>query len=222
MRQEISAFKNGLAGRLRIAAIPSTLPILPALTTPYRARHPDVQFVVLARRATEMFALLRNHEIDACITYIDVDPLDGVTTIPLYRERYRLLIARDAPLGNCDGVTWADFAKIPLCLFTPDTTNRGLVERLLRARGGNPRVTLESDSMTVLLSHVRTGHWASVMPEQVAGVLGFEDCMRAIPIAEPDVEYNIGLIVPARELRAPLTIALVDEAKRFVSEHSRN
>jgi DNA-binding transcriptional LysR family regulator len=48
MRQEIHALKHGLSGRLRIAAIPTALPMVAALTTPFRARHPDVQFTILS------------------------------------------------------------------------------------------------------------------------------------------------------------------------------
>ena len=43
MRQEIDALKQGLAGHIRIAAIPTALAMVAMITTPYRAKHPDVQ-----------------------------------------------------------------------------------------------------------------------------------------------------------------------------------
>ena len=46
MRQEVHALKHGLAGRLRIAAIPTALAMIETLTTPYRERHPNVQFTI--------------------------------------------------------------------------------------------------------------------------------------------------------------------------------
>src|SRR5207237_1425697 len=49
MRQEIKALKQGLTGSLRIAAIPTALAMVAALTTPYRARHPDVRFTIISR-----------------------------------------------------------------------------------------------------------------------------------------------------------------------------
>jgi DNA-binding transcriptional LysR family regulator len=221
MRQEIGALKHGLAGRLRIAAIPPTLPIIAAMTTPYRARHPHVQFTILTRPADQIHALLNDLEIEAGVTYIDVEPLGRVTSIPLYEERYRFVTAADAPLGDRDRVTWAEVATIPLCLLTPDTVNRRFVERHLRAGGGDPQITLESDSMVVLFSHVRTGRWASVMPESALGMLGLTDAVRIIPIVEPDVSNGIGLIVPEREPMTPLTAALVAEARRFASMTDR-
>ncbi len=92
--------------------------------------------------------------------------------MPLYRERYRLLTSADAPLGNRDSVTWAEVAQVPLCLLTPDMQNRRIIDRLLESAGSEARPTLESDSMILLYSHVRTGRWASVMPAQLADDAG--------------------------------------------------
>ena len=49
MHQEIDALKRGLAGHIRIAAIPTALAMVAILTTPYRAKHPDVSFSILSR-----------------------------------------------------------------------------------------------------------------------------------------------------------------------------
>jgi len=215
MRDEVQALKHGLSGRLRIAAIPTALAMMERLTTPYRERHPNVQFTVLSRNSEEMLRLLDNLEIDAGLTYLDNEPLGRVTTIPLYRERYRLLIAAEAPLGNRDKVTWAEVAQVPLCLLTPDTQTRRIIDGLVRAAGGDPQASLESDSMILLYAHVRSGRWASIMPAQLAATLGLTDVLRAIPIVEPEASNTIGLVVPGREPMTPLTAALVAEARRI-------
>jgi DNA-binding transcriptional LysR family regulator len=217
MRQEVHALKHGLAGRLRLAAIPTALAMVEPLTTPYRARHPEVQFTVLSRTSMEILTLLENLEIDAGLTYLDNEPLGRVTAIPLYRERYRLLVAADSFLGDRDSVTWHEVAQVPLCLLTPDMQNRRIIERLLRETGIEPRITLESDSMILLYSHVRTGRWASVMPARLAATLGLTDVLRSIPIVGPDSTHTIGLVVPAREPMTPLNAALVAEARRVAA-----
>src|SRR5579871_2049707 len=91
LRQEVDALKRGLTGHLRLAAIPPALPMVPALTTPFHARYPEVRYTVLARNSNEILQLLSNLEIDAGLTYLDNEPLGKVSTIPLYRERYCLL-----------------------------------------------------------------------------------------------------------------------------------
>jgi DNA-binding transcriptional LysR family regulator len=218
MRQEIMALKKGLTGRLKIAAIPTALAMVAAITTPFRARHPDVRFTILSQTSIQILTQLENLEIDAGITYLDNEPLGRVNTVPLYQERYQLLTAPDAPLGDRDRVTWAEVARVPLCLLTPDMQNRRIIDQLLRSAGGNPQPTLESNSVVVLFAHVRTGRWATVMPAKLAETLGLTDTIRAIPIVEPEAMHTIGLVVPAREPMTPLTAALVAEGKRVAKE----
>jgi len=214
MREEINALRHGLAGRLRIAAIPTALAMVASLTTPYRERHPNVQFTIYSRTSLEILDLLDNLEIDAGITYVENEPLGRVTTVPLYHERYRLLTSSDAPLGDRDSVTWAEVAQVPLCLLTPDMQNRRIIDRLIKSAGGESRPTLESDSMILLFSHVRTGRWASVMPAKLAETLGLTETIRAIPITQPEAVQTIGLVVAARDPTTPIIAALVEEAKR--------
>ena len=189
--------------------------MIASLTTPYRARHPAVRFTVLSRNSLEVLSQLENLEIDAGVTYVDNEPLGRVTAIPLYRERYRLVTSAHAPLGDRDQVTWAEVAQVPLCLLTPDMQNRRIIEGLLRGAGGDPQPMLESNSMILLFAHVRTGHWASVMPARLAETLGLTQPIRAIPIVDPEAVHTVGLVVPAREPMTPLVAALVAEAKRL-------
>ena len=214
LKQDIKALKHGLNGRLRIAVIPAALPMSAVVTRPLYMRYPEVQFTILSRASTEIIPMLDNLEIDAAITYIDIEPLTRVTTIPLYRERYQLLIAKDSLFGRRDKVTWAEVAELSLCLLTLDTQNRRIIESLLQGAGGNPRITLESDSLTVLTSHVRTGAWVSVVPEKLAEAAQLTKEFNAIPIVEPEVVHTIGLVMPLRDPLTPLANALAAEARR--------
>jgi DNA-binding transcriptional LysR family regulator len=215
MRQEMQTLKKGLSGHLKIAAIPTALAMVSTLTTPFRAKHPDVKFTVLSRTSAEVLSMLENLEIDAGLTYIYNEPLGRMRAVPLYLEQYRLLTSESSPLGKHDKVTWAEVARIPLCLLTPDTQTRRIIDSLLHAAGGRPEPTLESNSMTVLFSHVRTGRWASVMPEKLADTLGLTERLRSIPIVEPEVVHQIGLVVSPREPMAPLVTALVGETRQL-------
>ena len=215
MREEVRTLRQGLSGHLKIAAIPTALAMVSALTTPYRAKHPNVKFTILSRTSSEVLSMVENLEVDAGLTYIDNEPLGRMRAVPLYLEQYRLLTSADSPLGDRDRVTWAEVGRIPLCLLTPDMQNRRIIDSLLHAAGERPEPTLESNSMIVLFSHVRTGRWASVMPEKLADTLGLTERLRAIPIVEPEAVHQIGLVVPPREPMTPLASALVAEAIRL-------
>jgi len=217
MRAEVQTLKKGLTGHLRIAAIPTVLPMVSALTTPYRAKHPNVKFTILSRTSIEILSMVENLEVDAGLSYIDNEPLGRLRAVPLYLEQYRLLTSADSPLGDHDKVTWAEVGKIPLCLLTPDMQNRRIIDGLLQAAGNRPEPTLESNSMIVLFSHVRTGRWASVMPERLADTLGLTEKLRSIPIVDPEVVHQIGLLIPPREPMMPVVSALVAEASHLAS-----
>jgi DNA-binding transcriptional LysR family regulator len=217
MRQEIRALKSGLVGHVKIAAVPTALAMVASLTTPYRARHPGVSFTVLSRTSVEILAQLENIEIDAGLTYLDNEPVGRVRALPLYREHYRLVTAADGALGDRTQVTWSEVGRIPLCLLTPDMQNRRIIDRLLRDAGSEPAPTLESDSMIVLIAHVRTGRWASIMPDKLVDMLGLQEPIRAIPIVGNVSHPTIGLVIPTREPVTPLIAALVVEARRVAA-----
>src|SRR4051794_26918057 len=75
MRDDIKALRSGLSGQLRIAAIPTALAMVAALTTPYRERHQNEQFTIWSRTSIEILDLLDNLEIDAGITYLGNEPI---------------------------------------------------------------------------------------------------------------------------------------------------
>ena len=215
MRQEINALRHGLTGQLRIAAIPTALAMVASLTTPFRERHPNVRFTIMSRTSIEVLEQLENLEIDAGVTYLDNEPLGRVRAVPLCQERYRLLTTRANPLGDRERVTWADVATAPLCLLTPEMQNRRIVDGLMRQNGGAPAPVLESNSVILLYDHVRAGRWATVLPEKLAATLGVEAPVRSIPIDDPEVVHEIGLVVPQREPAIPLVAALVAQAKKL-------
>src|ERR1700720_3338814 len=100
MRQEINGLKDQLSGEIRIAAIPTVLGMVASLTTPFRARHPDVRFRVVSSTSADVLGLLENLEVDAGLTYIENEPLGKVRAIPLYNENFRLLISPAGMFGG--------------------------------------------------------------------------------------------------------------------------
>lgn len=218
MKEEMRAARHGLSGRLRIAAIPTALAMVAQLTTPFREKHPGVTFTVLSRTSVEVLSMLGNFDIDAGITYLDNEPLGRVVSVPLYAERYQLITAVGNPLSDRRQVSWAEVADLPLCLLTPDMQNRRIIDQHLAEAGTSARPTLESNSMIVLFSHIRTGKWSSIMPLNLAETFGFTEPIRAIPIVEPDASHTVGLVAAQREPHTPLVAALLDEAMALAGD----
>ncbi|PWJ84301.1 transcriptional regulator [Pseudaminobacter salicylatoxidans] len=217
MREEMRAARHGLAGHVRIAAIPTALAMTPRLTTPFHEKHPAVTFSIISRTSIEVLTLLDNFEIDIGITYLDNEPLGRVASVPLYSERYQLITAAGTPYSERKSVTWAEVSTLPLCLLTPDMQNRRIINRHLEEAGVAAHTTLESNSMIVLFSHIRTGKWASIMPLNLTETFGFAEPIRAIPIVEPDASHLVGMVAAHREPHTPMVSALLHEARQLAA-----
>ena len=215
MRQDLDALKRGLAGHLRIAVIPTALTMVPALTTPLRDHHPAVRLSITSSSSTEILSRLSNLDIDAGITYLDNEPLGDVKTVPLFQEKYSLLTAVGSPLGDRDNVTWQELGDLPLCLLTPDMQNRRIIDQMLRDAGARPDTALESNAVMVLVAHVATGRWSSIVSATLVDDLELSATIRAVPIVSPTITHLVGLVVPQRYAISPLTNALVREAERM-------
>ena len=215
MRQDVAALHRALSGRLRIAAIPTAMPLLTDLCLAFSAKHPDVGIVLLSRTSQEILSQLDNLDADAGVTYLDTEPLHGMISIPLFSERLCLVCAHDTPLAARTSVTWTDLATRRLCLLTPDMQNRRMIDRAFAAAGVIPKVTLESDSMVALLAHLPTGAWDGILPEQWVESVGGHPNLRSVRIHAPALTTTVGLVVPPRDPPSALAAALMAEAARM-------
>jgi DNA-binding transcriptional LysR family regulator len=213
MREEIRAARQGLSGHVSIAAIPTALAMVAELTTPFSVDHPNVRFSVLSRSSAEILSLMENLEIDVGITYLDHEPLGRATTVPLYLERYLLVISNEHELSTRQAVSWQEVSKLPLCLLTLEMQNRRIINQHLAEAGTSAAPTLESDSIIALFSHVRTGKWASIMPVKLTETFGPWEDIRTVPIVEPDASHLVGLVAAHREPHTPTISALIQQAK---------
>ena len=77
LEQEASELREGLVGRLRIGAIPVTLPAMALLTDPFAERHPKVTITVLSHTSIDIQRGLDDFSLDAGLTYLDNEPLSA-------------------------------------------------------------------------------------------------------------------------------------------------
>ena len=206
LHQEASRLRGGLEGTLRIGAIPTSLPLSPAITTRFRDRHPRMRVRWISMTSHQIAHGLAHGEIDAGLTYLDNEPLANVDTLALWRERY--LLVTDADHGEDASVGWADAAALPLCLLTPDMQHRRIVDGAFAQAGAAPQPAVETNSVATLIAHARSGlpgvtahTWLEANP--------LPPDLRALPLADPAIEHTIGLVTAAGVERAPVVAELL-------------
>ena len=216
LRDEMRSVKKGLAGNLRIGVIPTALPMVAQLTTPFTQRHPKVSVTILSRTSAEILTGIERLDLDAGITYLDNEPLGRVLSQPLYVEFYRLVCAPGTAMAERGQVSWAELAGLPLCLLTGDMQNRRIINQHLAEAGVRAAPAVESNSTIALMAHVATGDWVSILPKTLADLFAQSGAVRAVPIVAPEAEHLVGLIAAQREPSTPLILALMEAARRMI------
>ena len=217
LQQELGSIRSKtgeLVGRLAIGVIPSALPMVAQLAKAVQADHPRIDFSVLSHSSEEILRALHDFSIEAGVTYLDNEPIEGLLQAHLYTERYALFLAQDHPLAAHPTVTWLEAAQEPLCLLTPNMQNRRIVDRAFLAVNASPSPRLETNSIMNLFASVRAMGLVSIMPDYFIDALGRLEGIRAVPLVEPKVEHAVGLVAMRRDPLSPLVAALFASAAK--------
>ena len=215
MRAELRATREGLAGHLRLAVVPTALAMADRLSRPLLARHPGLQMTVHSCTSDEVRARIDGLEADAGITYLDNEPLGRLTQVPLYEERYLLLTGAESDLAGRERISWAEAAARPLCLLTTDMQNRRILNQHMADAGAEAAPRLASNSVLVLAAHVRAGGWETILPHATAELFAGDGRLRALPIVAPEAAHQMGLVAEPREPHSPALTALIAAARRI-------
>ena len=153
----------------------------------------------------EIGVQLATRGIAAGITYLDNEPLGAVRATPLYREEYVFVTPGDCP----QGIRWADLDDVEICLLSGDMQNRRILDGVFRDAGAVPRVRLQTNSISALLSFLRAG-WQCVVSRAWLDLYGLPDGRSGAPIEDPTVLHEIGLVIPDAGLVPPTVRALIE------------
>ncbi|MGZ3273832.1 MAG: LysR family transcriptional regulator [Caulobacteraceae bacterium] len=220
MRQEVEALKRGVSGVIRLACIPTALPVAARLCSLLADRHPGVSFSVQSTSSKYMLSLLEDFQIDGGITYLDNEPLPQTISTPFYEETYRLVTADETLFAGRDSVRWRELSALPLCLFTPDMQNRRIVDQILAEHTEGPMaVSTETNSSLVMASLVASGKWSSIMPPVLIDAIELHPGVRSLPIVEPVVTHAVGLVISNRDPMTPLVRALSVAGRQLAEDY---
>jgi formate dehydrogenase len=91
--------------------------------------------------------------------------------------------------------------------------NRRILDMHFREAGAEVHAVVETNSLVTLWSHLRFGHWSSVVPHTFLLLLAERDRLAAIPLTEPDASHLIGVVASDRDPLPPVPHALLNVAR---------
>ncbi|WP_326538885.1 LysR family transcriptional regulator [Pseudorhodoferax sp.] len=216
LQQELDSTAAAPSGRLNLAAVPTAMPVLARFAALLQARHPAIVPVLRSLSSPEIEAGLDALSLDLGLGYTDRLQAAGtprLTALPQYTEHYFLLRRRagrgGAALRIGAPMAWAEAARLPLCLLTPEMHNRHVVDQAFAAAGAAVRPAIETNSISALALAVQAGAVCSVMPGALVGTLRGEGTLEALPLAAPELLTPIGfMLAPGAQATRTLQAAL--------------
>lgn len=190
--REFTLFRDGLGGRVRVAALPSiAATMLPALVADLRITSPAIVLDItdtLAHVATEQ--LLAGH-VDFAITVDDGLP-DGVAFTPLAKDRFHIVFREDHPFHGRSHVPWSELGNQSLVTFGEASSLRALTDQTLAGIGVAPLRTTTAQNIAVIAGLVQAGLGVAAAPATVLPLMTFAH-LKSAELVEPTIDRNIGI-----------------------------
>jgi DNA-binding transcriptional LysR family regulator len=206
MRQEIDALNNNLNGKLALGVIPTALPFAAKVSSQLRRQHPNLSIEIHSLATRQIEIRLNDYSLDAGIMYFeDANP---ETIEKLYEESYILIAPDDLAPRRSGTATWAEAAKLPLCLLTADMRNRQFLDAVFAEINEVPTVVMEANGFTAVLAQVASGAAATIAPRDVAETFLARGSTVQLSLVDPVATHTVGLSIKDQTPIPPMVQAL--------------
>ena len=205
----MAGLRRGLVGTLRLGVIPAAMSPVSLITARFVAAHPAAHVEIRSMTSRAIERALEAFEIDAGVTYLENEPLEHVRKVPLYHERYVFVARRGHPATAKRKITWKEAAAQRLCLLSEDMQNRRIINNVAASIGVDIKADVVSNSFLAIISHLRYGDWASIVPHTFGRLFAGNKDLVAVDITEPLHTQSLGLVLSDREPLSPMSGALL-------------
>jgi molybdate transport repressor ModE-like protein len=204
---QLSAAALGAHARLRIGAFPTALGVLvPAAIARVRLRHPDTKVTVDEGGTEDLASRVRSGGLHLAVSFQDsAEPRHeppGLERRDLFREQFRVGLARDHPVAGRARVRLADLASDDWTAASPD----GLIVRACRAAGFEPNLVSITRDQLAIRGLISRGLAVTLVPELLAEPFGD---LALQPIAGSAPARDVYALIPPGG-RHPLLAATLD------------
>ncbi len=194
--REVEEYMDPERGTIRIG-FPSSLAAytLPTAISAFREIHPQVKFQLKQGSYHQLIEMVIRGEIDMAL--IAPVPLKerGVKGEILFMEKIVALLPVSHPLAGSSSVRLSDLKDDSFILFPKGFVLREMVVNAFRELGYAPQVSFEGEDIDAIKGLVSAGLGITLIPE-VTLVDGLPRSTVKLPISEPKVERNVGVIIP--------------------------
>ena len=187
--------RDPLAGRLRVALLPTIGPyLLPRVAPAMRKALPRLELRLYEYQTAAMLAKLHAGELDVGILALPVE-VDGLESRELYREAFMVALPEHHPLAARERVRLADLKGEQLLLLEEGHCLRDQALEVCSRVGVTDQQDFRATSLETLRQMVATGAGVTLLPE-LAGRGAYRNARGVAlrPFARPAPERHIGAL----------------------------
>ena len=195
-----------LSGPLTIGMIPTVAPyVLPQILTEIQTQFPELEPRIVEEQTKHLTQKLRDGQLDMAIIALPAEGA-GLVSVPLYRERFAVVLPDGHPLAGREDVTLAEIKNLELLLLDDGHCLRDQIMDLCRRADVNPSDATNSitraSSLTTIIQLVLGGLGSTLLPESAISTEYSNDKLKLATFADDVIaEREIGLVFRASAAR---------------------
>ena len=200
-REAIQRLRGRVAGRVTVGTgATASIYLLPALLRRLRARHPDLELVVVTGNAGEIASAVSRGELDVGVVTLPIAVGRGLLVSPFYVDRLVAIAPPGQRWRRRAPLTAAELAREPVILYERGGTIRRVVDDWFRRGRATPRVAMELGNAEATKKLVGAGLGLSVVSEIAVKADARAGALNLIPL-RPALHRRIGIV--RRRERSP-------------------
>ena len=186
--------------------------VLPRIIADYRGSRPAVEIHVREGVHGSVLEDVRSGAADFGVTYIDELP-DVVARVPLGREVFNVALPLAHPLSRKKRVRLIDLADEALVSLPHEAVTRRIIDGSAAAAGFTLRHVVTVTQFATMMSFVRTGVGAAIVPAGAIGGISGEG-ISVRPIVAPRMIRRLGAIRLRERDLSPAAAGMLDLIQR--------
>lgn len=224
--KRIVADRNGLLAEVdrmrepqfapaRIGSIPTALPASSLLISEFLNDCAETAVRVEAMSSADIYARIKDYELDVGIDYLPAEAMPGMQSIELYRESY-VLVAPKRDIGTVDGeVDWGHVCELRHVALMPSAGTRDILDSYAAAQGRRFRPSIETDSVRSLFDYLADRGMSTIASTVWLHAFDIPAGFAVRRLQQLDHAPRIGLLVLERSHRTVAARALAAAAARI-------
>lgn len=201
-------------GSVTIACVPSTAYyFMPTVISAFHQAYPNIKVKVLDASANDVNTAVEMGEADFGLSFSG-NLAPEVDFELLLQERYVVACRKDHPLAECERVSWAQMFAYDYISLDKTSGNRLVMDQaLVNAQPHRPSIC-ETRHVTTMIGLVEAGLGVAAVPS-IAMPMTSHPILVSVPLVEPEVVRNVGLIKRRGRSLTPAAIELEKRIKEM-------